>query len=276
MREPRKLEYFLLRYVPNVVREEFVNIGLVMTESGGEGGGFAGLHFTKDWRRARRADPNIDIEVLEALGRELERRLLDVGERARLLHEMMDSYSNLVQLSPVRYCLAEDPARELKDLALRLVELPRPGEWLEKEEPQKKTGRRWIYSGMSDAFRSAGVWDAVMKDIPASTYTNKTDDFTFDFGYAVGNEIKLFHAISLADIGQETRMFPLRVAKIAPRMADLRKAVPRFTAVVEDVFDPNENAVKTVLAFMEDEKIRVARLREMPEIAATAREDLRV
>jgi len=71
-------------------------------------------------------------------------------------------------------------------------------------------------------------------------------------------------------------MFPLRVAKIAPRMAKLRKAVPRFTAVVEDVFDANENAVKTVLAFMEDEKIRVARLREMPEIAATAREDLRV
>ncbi len=34
MAEKRQLEFFLLRYVPNVAREEFVNIGLVMTESG--------------------------------------------------------------------------------------------------------------------------------------------------------------------------------------------------------------------------------------------------
>ena len=47
MVERRKFDYFLLRYVPNVVREEFVNIGLIMTESGGDGGGFAGVHFTE-------------------------------------------------------------------------------------------------------------------------------------------------------------------------------------------------------------------------------------
>jgi len=34
MPEKRELEYFLVRYVGNVVRQEFVNIGLVMMESG--------------------------------------------------------------------------------------------------------------------------------------------------------------------------------------------------------------------------------------------------
>ncbi len=104
----RQLEYFLLRYVPNAVREEFVNIGLVMTESGGDGDGFAGVHFTKDWRRARSLDPNIDVELLEAFGRDVERRVMDVPLRAPLLHEMADSYSNAVQLSPLRHCIAED------------------------------------------------------------------------------------------------------------------------------------------------------------------------
>ena len=47
MSDPKKFDYFLLRYVPNVVREEFVNIGLIMTEIGGDGGGFAGVHFTR-------------------------------------------------------------------------------------------------------------------------------------------------------------------------------------------------------------------------------------
>src|ERR1700693_3641244 len=120
----RQLEFFLLRYVPNAVRGEFVNIGLVMTESGGDGGGFAGVHFTANWHRARCLDPNIDVEMLQAIGREMERRLKDVQQRALLLHEMMDSYSNTLQLSPIQRCIAENPAEELKDLAKNLVEMP--------------------------------------------------------------------------------------------------------------------------------------------------------
>jgi hypothetical protein len=271
----RKLDYFLLRYVPNVIREEFVNIGIVMTENGGDGGGFAGAHFTKDWRHARLVDPGIDIEMLEALGREVQIRLQDVGSRAELLHQMMDSWSNLIQLSPVRRCLAEDPARELKDLAKRLVEIPPAVEWVEAETPERTTGRRWIRSRMSDVFRSAGVWDLLTKDVPAAPYTNETDKFTFDFGYATGNEVKLFHAVSLVEVGQETRMFPLRVAKIGPKIAAMRKASPVFTAVVEDTFDEASDQVVSVLAFMKDEQIRMARLGEMPEIAERARVELR-
>jgi len=53
------------------------------------------------------------------------------------------------------------------------------------------------------------------------------------------------------------------------------KGVAEFHAVVEDQFDEGDKAVKTVLAFLEDEKIRVARLREMPMIAEAARRELR-
>lgn len=284
MAEKRKVEYFLLRYVPSVIREEFVNIGLVMTESEGDGGGFAGMHFTKDWRRTRRLDPQFDIEILESLGRELSERIGDVQQRALVLHQMMDSYSNLIQLSPVKSCFTEEPERELRDLARQLVEMPKIIPWAEKEEQSqdpaletaKRTGRRFIYSGISQAFRSAGVWEMLMKDVPAATYTNAEDDFTFDFGYAVGGAIKIFHAVSLGDPGHETQMFPLRVAKVAPRMAALRQAVPQFTAVVENTYDVDDKAVRAVLAFMQDEAIRVAPLREMAEVAQVARLELKV
>jgi hypothetical protein len=274
MADKRQLEFFLLRYVPNVAREEFVNIGLVMTESGGDGGGFAGVHFTADWGRARCLDANIDVEMLEALGRDMELRLKDIRQRALLLHEMMDSYSGTLQLSPIRRCVAENPAEELKDLALKLVEMPTI--WSPAKEIQpRKVGRKWIHGGMSEAFVAAGVWKFLVRDLPASTYTNPADDFVLDFAYPVGDELKIFHAVSLAAVGPETRMFPLRVAKIAQRMRE-KKVLPSFMAVVEDEFDEEDKAVKSVRAFMEDEDIQLARLREMPTIADAVRRELRV
>ncbi len=71
MADGRQLEFFLLRYVPNVVKDEFVNIGVVMVEPGAKGGGFAEVRFTRDWRRVRCLDPQADVEMLEALEREI-------------------------------------------------------------------------------------------------------------------------------------------------------------------------------------------------------------
>jgi hypothetical protein len=273
MDDKRQIEFFLLRYVPNVAREEFVNVGLVMTETGGDGGGFAGIHFTTDWRRARCLDPSIDVEMLEALGREMTERLRDVQHGSLLMHELMDSYSNTLQLSPIRRSVAENPAEELKDLVQKLVEIPTI--WSPEKTNPRTTGRRWIYSGMSEAFRSAGVWDFLIKDLAASEYTNPADDFAFDLAYPLGNELRVFHAVSLAAIDSETRMFPLRVGMIAPRMRAKKQLSPRFVAVVEDKFHENDKAVKSVLAFMEEENIRVARREEMPMIAEEARRELR-
>ena len=68
MAEKRKLEFFLLRYVPDAVKGEFVNIGLVMFELGASSAGFADVRFTKDWRRVRCLDPQANTDLLAALG----------------------------------------------------------------------------------------------------------------------------------------------------------------------------------------------------------------
>jgi len=279
MAERRKLEFFLLRYVPNVAREESVNIGLVMTESGEDGGGFAEVHFTQDWKRARCLFPDTDVEMLEALGREIKSRIANVQERALLIHEMEERYSNAIQLSPVRQVFAEDPVAEMKNLASTLVEMPwMPRAQLE-EMPVRRAGKRWILSGMTDGFRVAGVLPLLVANMPVSPYTNETDKFTFDFSYSFGRNreiTRVFHAVSLVDKGRDTEMFPLRVAKIAPRLAQLKKTQPTFTAVVEDHYDSGDAYVASVLAFMKDENIQVSPLRDMPAIAEVARIELRV
>ena len=69
MSERRQLEFFLLRYVPDAVKDEFINIGLVAIEAEKSGDKFGEVRFTKDWRRVRCLDPQADVEMLAALDR---------------------------------------------------------------------------------------------------------------------------------------------------------------------------------------------------------------
>lgn len=277
MSDLRKLEFFLVRYVPNVVREECVNIGLVMTESDGDGGGFADVHFLQDWDRTLRLYPDTDVDMIEALGREIKARISKVQDRALLIHEMMDRYSNVIQLSPVRQVLTEDPAREMKALVSTLVEMPKMAPLEGKAVAQHRAGRKWLLSEMTNAFESEGVLSLLQTKLPVSIYTNNTDKFTFDFAYAVGKSgetTKIFHAVSVVDKSKETEMFPFRVAKIGPKMAQLNHTKPIFAAIVEDDFDPDDSYVASVLAFMNDEGIRISRVGQMPAIAERARVEL--
>jgi hypothetical protein len=274
----RKLEFFLLRYVPNAARDESINIGLVMTESGGDGGGFADVHFTQDWKRARCLFSDTDVEMLEALGREIKRRIANVQERALLIHEMTDRYSNVIQLSSVRQVLTKDPALEMKNLAATLVETHWMPRGLHEPAPRRREGRKWIFSKMTDAFEAAGVWKLLEKNLSVAAYTNDTDKFTFDFAYSIGTQeekIRIFHAVSLIGQNKDAELFPFRVAKIVPKMAEAKRASVSVTAVVEDGLDAENNTyVASILAFMKDENIHVSALREMPTIAERARLEL--
>ncbi|MGH9528879.1 MAG: DUF3037 domain-containing protein, partial [Terriglobales bacterium] len=115
MAELKQLELFLLRYVPIAVRDEFVNIGLILMEA--SHAGFAEIRFTPDWRAAERLDPQIDIEMLQAIAHYAERQFQDPGTRELFLRKMADSFSNVIQLSPISACLTEDPAKEIEALA---------------------------------------------------------------------------------------------------------------------------------------------------------------
>ena len=75
MAELKQCEFYLLRYVPDVVKGEFVNVGVVLLETGEDEAAFTDVRFTRDWRRVRCLDPEVDIELLEALEDDLRRML---------------------------------------------------------------------------------------------------------------------------------------------------------------------------------------------------------
>ena len=84
MAERLACEFFLIRYVPDVVKGEFVNIGVLLREvaAGGEARRGCGLRKTGGgcgaWTRTRM------WRLLEALEQEIGERLRDGGECAAI------------------------------------------------------------------------------------------------------------------------------------------------------------------------------------------------
>jgi len=263
-----QLEFFLLRYVPDAVKDEFVNVGVVMVEAGANRVGFADVRFTRDWRRVQCLDPQADVEMLEALEREIRRQLTTTHEREVLLRRLEDSFSNVIQLSPVKGCLAEDPVAEIEVLASIYLEAPKI---IGKREV---SGRQRILGRMRDSFEQAGIARFLLP-VPVAPYTKPGDPFKFDFGYRVAGEIKLFHAVSLKAGVDAAVLLAARYPRIAPVMSKVAGAEPRLTAVVDDDLDRGHESVQFALSMMEEEKIRIAVAAEMPMIAEMARRELR-
>ena len=130
-------------------------------------------------------------------------------------------------------------------------------------------------NGMREAFEQAGVWTLLMKEIPAAHYTKPGDPFRFDFGYRVGAEIKLFHAVSLKTSVEQAITLAARYPKIGEGIAQKIQAKPLLTAVIDDGLDRTLGGVEFALGALAEEKIQVATVAEMPLIAERARLELR-
>ena len=268
MADKRQLEFFLLRYVPDAVKEEFVNIGVVMFEPAANGQGFADVRFTRDWRRVWCLDPQADVEMLEALERDIRRQITDTHGREVLIRRLQDSLSNTIQLTSMKACQAEEPSAEIEYLARLYFEGPKTA------RPRVVSGRGRILRVMQDAFEQAGVWKLLEHDIPVSPYTKTGDDFAIDCGYRVGNTIKLFHAVSLKRGMDQAVNLAYRYPKIEAGMPMLNKASPLLTAVVDDGLDRTDQQIGFALEMMEEALIRTAPAAEMPGIADLARKEL--
>lgn len=277
MSEKKAYEFFVVRYVPDVMRGEFVNVGLVMTEQGGDGGGFADAYFTQDWKRVEEFYPDSDVDLLAGIGRDIRQRVLEASSRALLNKIFEEQLSNAIQRGAVEVCLSADPEKEMEYLISTLVEVDArdagPREQIEGARPKHETprwGRKYLRSAMSSEFARKGIIEFMAQNLSGEFYGLK--GFTLDFAYVAGKERRFLQAVSLVNMGDDTKFFPLRAAKIESMVpVHMEGDVAKFTAVVEDDIDADNNKVREILGFMEQEKIRVARLREMPAIAEEAR-----
>jgi len=278
MADFKQCEFFLLRYVPDVVKGEFVNLGVVLLEEGENG--FTDVRFLRDWRRIRGLDPEADIELLESYEGEL-RRLLQsrlpevinyrgpMSRREWLLAQMQGSFSGALEITPMTAVLTESPQAEIGKLAQTYLESSR-------RTQRQQSGRVVIYNAMRNAFEKAGVWDHLRHDIAVARFTRAGDPLKIDCGYKPNGVIHLFHALSLGTDVNSAKVLAYSYSEMRDGLHAAEHAMSDLTTITEDDLDPHDETVAFALATLQDSDIAVAKVSDMPQIAERARVDLKL
>lgn len=251
------------------MKDEFVNIGIVLIAQGGDAE-FADVRFTRDWKRVRCLDPEVDIEILEGIEREIKDRLVEGGAtRDWLLHRMADTFSNAIQVTTPKAVLAVSPQEEIGRLAEMYLERNRRGIRL-------VTGRMQLFAAMRGEFERQGVWSLMRHNIPAAEYTHKGDPLKIDCGYRPNGIVHLYHAISLESDVNSAKVLAFSFPKLREGMAKKESAKTRLTAIVESELNRDDDAVAFALATLSASDIIVANLSEMPRIAENVRREMKL
>lgn len=291
MPDLQQCSFSLIRYVPDPVKNEFVNIGVLLRPHGAAAAEPAPaapaapvlVRFTRDWSRVRCADPDADLPMLEAMEEEMRRRLPETspqtdGGTKPLLSVIDDSFSHLLQLTEPKACLAENLPAQMDEL-MRLYVEPR-----REKARQALRGRQAIVRRMRSAFERAQVWDLMTKRIAAARYTRPGDSLKIDCGYRPNGVVKLFHGVSLEGDVELAKVLAFSAPALRQGVARLEKAELELTAIVEPLRengevsrDENEiDAYRFAVETMEAQQIRVLTVNDLDRVADTARRELRV
>jgi Protein of unknown function (DUF3037) len=284
LRERLQCEFSLIRYVPDVVKGEFVNIGVLLREAEGaseaQKADRAVVRFTRDWSRVRCMDADADIGLLEALeaeiGARLQMRAQDAPGIKPVMEVLQDTLSNSVQVTEMRACLAESLPAEIEQLMRMYVEP------LKVKVERKKTGRAAIAGSMRTEFERAGVWELMRKRIAASLYTRAGDPMKIDCGYRPNGVIRMFQAVSLEGDVEAAKGLAYSAPQLMEGVQRVENARLELTAVVEplrsisDVEDEAMERYRFGVEAMERQAIRVVTLSDLARVAETARVELRV
>ena len=264
-RARRQCEFLLLRYVPDAVKDEFVNVGVLLYESGG---GWADVRFTRDWKRVKCLDPDADVETLEGLEREIKERMLEgPGSQEWLLKRMEDSFSNAIQLTPTKAVLADSPQEEIGRLAEMYLERPKRGRG-------EAAGRMQIFRTMRGEFERQGVWGLMRHNIAASQYTHKGDPLKIDAAYRPNGMVHLYQALSLESDANAAKALAFSFPRLREGVMRVEGAETALTAIVESELDLEDEGTAFALDTLKSGGIIAATTAELPRIAFSVRQKM--
>jgi hypothetical protein len=264
MADKRKLELHLLRLVPHVLRDDFITVGLVVIESGG---GFADVRFTRDWKRVECFAPDIELEHLERLEAVVRAGLKEIRGRADLVKMLEERFGPEFDVGPVKGIEAMDPEAEMSVLTRDYLAPMQP------VERARRLGRLGIVGRMEDGFAEAGVLGLLQRDIAMTEFTGENDPFKVDFGFRVGNSLKMFHALALNLSREPAVTLAYRYARIQDGMRKKNEQAV-LTAVVSEDAARRREEVASGIGMLRANEIAVRDVMEMAAIADEVRREM--
>ncbi|HEX4074732.1 MAG TPA: DUF3037 domain-containing protein [Candidatus Acidoferrales bacterium] len=256
------LRYRVLRYTPNLVRDEWVNVGVLLEEVDGAAARRAARFIEEDAEitRVRRIHPGADESLLRALGSDFDARLRSPAA-AGDLEKLGQTLSNVLQFSPARALLAEDFDAELERLYREHVAPP----------PSRRGGiiestRQWIRARVHDVFYRRGILGKLQRGVRVEEFTQPGDTMRIDYAYRYNGTRGYLHPVAL-------NRDPTQAKVLAYTAEQIRRQIKaEFTAITEIEPDANNPRHAFVSRLFEAQAISMVPLNRIERFA----EDLRV
>jgi hypothetical protein len=251
--------YQVVRYIPNIIRDEWVNIGIVLFDLA-SGRVLRRLMEEPDFERLHRRYPQADGNLLRRLPEEFEAQFAE--RPLEQLDRLSQTLATTVQLSLQTGLLSEDLDAELDRLYHDQVEPLR-----QERRFEDLSTRNAIRTRANQVFRSAGIWARLERRVRIEEFTFAGDPMRLDYAYRRNGTQGFVQILPLGrDPGQ---------AKVLAFTADAiraKLAKTEFLAVSEVEPRPQENARhRFVTGLLEERDIPVVPLTRLAEWAQRMR-----
>lgn len=251
------LTYRIVRYTPNLVRDEWMNIGILLADPARGRVAARLIEEPGEIARVRRLHPTADEDLLRSLPRDFESQLASASDPSGFIEKLDQTLSNVVQLSPQKGVLAEDFGAELDRLYHDHVAPPRRarGGLLENT-------RAWIRTRINDAFRRNRLLERLDRNVRVEEFTQLGDPLRLDYAYRVNGTRGFLHALSLTRDPAQAKV----LAFTAGCMRDKIKSV-EFAAITELDPEPGNDHHQFVARLLAEERIEIVPVARLDALA---------
>ncbi len=266
--QPRTCAYRVVRYLPNLVRGEYVNVGVLLFEPRGRIEARM-LGADSEVARLRRLHPQVDPAVLRGLTTELAAQLPEFErDPAGRLDKLDESLSNVIQLGPQKGTLAESFERELERLFDTLVAPPRPARARGEQRADSPSG---IRKQANAIFAAAGILRK-MQPARAADWTFPGDPMRLDYTYRSNGGRGFAQALALDRDSAQAKALAFTTARIRERVEK-----PTFTAITESEPRPEDARHGFIQELLGEQRIEIVPLSRLylwaRDLSAALQED---
>jgi hypothetical protein len=241
----RGCAYRILRYSPYRMRDEWLNIGVLVFDPRTGERRLRLIEDQDEFTRVRRLHPGADEALLRGLRAELEARFestltLD-GGLPELVEKWDNTFSHAFQLAPQTGAISNDLDAELEriyDDQVAVLRAPAhfgaPGT------------RAQMRSYCSQVFRHAQLWDKVQKSVRASEFTFPGDPMRIDYSYRRNGTRGFIHTLSVSRAPGDAKGIAYTAEQIAAK-ASLKTEFAAITDIaLTDQNDRNRFVDRTL------------------------------
>ena len=259
-------EFFLIRYFPNVIRGEFVNIGVIVREVRATDHNTlrrATVRITRDWRRLVAYFPDADLNLLEEIEEDFEQLLEDTvtgeGKVAAGFDKSLEQLSLMIQLTDSQPCLTSDIDQHARLLMHMYVDVEDDAEWLSQHA---------LHEQLRLSFSRAQIWKRTPRG-KSETYVGVGDTLLFDYLFETKETVCIIHALYAAEGTDRGLALAQRMPKLTEGIRRIHSKDLHMTVVVEPA--PNsdlgssdaEDQYRFVVATLEHAGISVLPITEV-------------